>query len=78
MLGFTALVSPAGIDVAHAALVFDMQVMIAAALACLPIFFSGYLNLLLLMIAGVMGSIYFLLKSGTPHHILVRCNFGIH
>jgi len=43
VLGFTALVSPAGLEVAHAALVFDMPIMIAVAVACLPIFFTGYL-----------------------------------
>lgn len=42
VLGLTSLVAPAGINVAPAALRFDMPVMIAAAIACLPIFLSGY------------------------------------
>ncbi|MBE9563167.1 MAG: calcium/sodium antiporter [Proteobacteria bacterium] len=43
VLGFTSLIAPNGITVPHAAIVFDMPVMIAVAVACLPIFFSGYL-----------------------------------
>ncbi len=39
ILGITALISP--INVAPAALSFDISVMIAVAVACLPIFFSG-------------------------------------
>ncbi|MBN2365962.1 MAG: calcium/sodium antiporter [Calditrichaeota bacterium] len=41
VLGLTALVSPGGIPVSPAVLKFDMPVMIAVALACLPIFFTG-------------------------------------
>jgi len=43
VLGFTSLVAPAGIEVSQAAIWFDMPVMIVVALACLPIFFTGYL-----------------------------------
>jgi cation:H+ antiporter len=43
VLGFTVLVSPISLKVSEAAIVFDMPVMIAVALACLPIFFNGYL-----------------------------------
>ena len=42
VLGVSALVSPAGLAVAPAVLAFDLPVMIALAVACLPIFFSGY------------------------------------
>lgn len=42
VLGLTAIVAPGGIDVAPAALSFDIPVMIATAFACLPIFFTGY------------------------------------
>ncbi len=42
ILGFTALLAPLGVPVAPPALSFDMPVMIAVALACLPIFFSGH------------------------------------
>ncbi|MEH6387880.1 MULTISPECIES: calcium/sodium antiporter [Pseudomonas] len=42
VLGLAALVSPEPILVAANALIFDFPVMIAVAVACLPIFFSGY------------------------------------
>jgi cation:H+ antiporter len=43
VLGVTSLIAPNGLDVPQAAIVFDMPVMIAAAVACLPIFFTDYL-----------------------------------
>jgi cation:H+ antiporter len=42
VLGLTALVAPNGINVPAAALRFDLPFMIAVAIACLPIFFTGY------------------------------------
>lgn len=42
VLGLASLVSPEAITVAANALAFDFPVMIAVALACLPIFFTGY------------------------------------
>jgi cation:H+ antiporter len=42
VLGLASLVSPQAISVAASALAFDFPVMIAVALACLPIFFTGY------------------------------------
>ena len=42
VLGLTAAFSPAGVPVGYAAIHFDMPVMIAVALACLPIFFTGH------------------------------------
>ncbi|MGF1614079.1 MAG: calcium/sodium antiporter [Gammaproteobacteria bacterium] len=41
VLGLASLVSPAGVAVAAEALRFDLLVMIGAAIACLPIFFTG-------------------------------------
>lgn len=41
VLGTAALVSGRGVAVPAAALTFDMPVMIAVAMACLPVFFSG-------------------------------------
>lgn len=41
VLGLTALVSPGGVAVSAAALEFDLPVMIAVGLACLPVFFTG-------------------------------------
>ena len=43
VLGLSSLISPDGINVAPAALTFDIPVMIAVALACAPIFFTGHL-----------------------------------
>lgn len=42
ILGVTGLVAPNGISVAPAALNFDLPFMIAVAIACLPIFFTGH------------------------------------
>ena len=41
VLGLSAAVSPAGIDVSQVALHFDIPVMLAVAAICLPIFFTG-------------------------------------
>ena len=42
VLGIAGVVSPSGIGVAPAALVFDIPVMVAVAVACLPIFLTGH------------------------------------
>jgi cation:H+ antiporter len=42
VLGLSALVAPAGIVVEAVALAFDLPVMLAVAIATLPIFFTGY------------------------------------
>ncbi len=42
VLGLSGLVAPQALSVAPAMLSFDMLVMIAVALACLPIFFTGH------------------------------------
>jgi cation:H+ antiporter len=41
VLGLAGLIAPEGIGVSSAALGFDIPVMIATAVACLPIFFTG-------------------------------------
>jgi cation:H+ antiporter len=41
VLGITSIVAPAGVEVPPAAIRFDIPVMIAAAFACLPFFFTG-------------------------------------
>lgn len=41
VLGLAAAVSPSGITVAPAAVTFDIPVMLAVAVVCLPIFFTG-------------------------------------
>ena len=42
VLGLTAVFAPAGVPVGNAAITFDLPVMIATAVACLPIFFTGH------------------------------------
>lgn len=42
VLGFTSIIASTGLPVPVAAIRFDMVVMIAAAIACLPVFFTGY------------------------------------
>lgn len=43
VLGLASGVAPEGIRVAPAALAFDIPVMVAVAVACLPVFFTGHL-----------------------------------
>lgn len=42
VLGISSVVSPTGVPVSAAALQFDIPIMIAVAIACLPIFFTGH------------------------------------
>jgi len=42
VLGLASLLAPNGVAVSPAALRFDIPVMIAVALACLPVFFTGF------------------------------------
>lgn len=42
VLGLSALLGPEGVQVAPAALAFDIPVMVVVAVACLPIFFTGH------------------------------------
>ncbi len=41
VLGFSGVLSPAGVAVSPAALTFDVPIMVAVSVACLPVFFSG-------------------------------------
>jgi cation:H+ antiporter len=43
VLGLSSIVAPDGVQVADAALAFDIPVMVGVALICLPIFFTGFL-----------------------------------
>lgn len=80
ILGITALIAPAGVSVAPALLTFDIPVMIAAALACLPIFFTGY------TIARWEGALFltyyiaytlFLVLAATQHDALPAFSFAM-
>jgi cation:H+ antiporter len=42
VLGVSSLVAPAGLEVSPAAVRFDIPVMIAVAVMCLPVFFNGF------------------------------------
>ncbi|CAN5290487.1 calcium/sodium antiporter [soil metagenome] len=41
VLGISAMIAPSGLEIAESFIRFDIPVMIAVALACLPIFFTG-------------------------------------
>jgi cation:H+ antiporter len=43
VLGIAGIIVPGGVNVPSGALTFDIPVMIAAAIACLPIFYTGHL-----------------------------------
>jgi cation:H+ antiporter len=43
VLGMTAIVAPGGLPVSDDALRLDLPIMLAVAIACLPVFFNGYL-----------------------------------
>jgi cation:H+ antiporter len=53
VLGLSSIIAPSGINVAASALAFDIPVMIAIAVVCLPIFFAGY------QISRLNGAIFF-------------------
>jgi len=73
VLGLASLVSPAGIEVTAAALRFDIPVMIAVALACLPIFFTGGVISRwegALLLAYYLAYTAFLIMGATRHEAL--------
>lgn len=53
VLGVSAIVAPSSLSVAPAMIAFDIPVMLAVAIACLPIFFTGHL------IARWEGAVFF-------------------
>jgi cation:H+ antiporter len=55
VLGFAAVAAPAGLTVAPSIIAFDLPAMVAVAIACLPIFFTGNL------IARWEGAVFFAL-----------------
>jgi cation:H+ antiporter len=73
VLGVTAVIAPSGVRVAPAILSFDLPVMIAVSVACLPIFFTGN------MIARWEGALFFgyylaytgyVILAATQHDVL--------
>ena len=73
VLGLSSVVAPAGIEVSSAALKFDIPVMIAVAVACLPVFFSDYrigrVNGVAFM-GFYIAYIVYLIFTATHHHAL--------
>jgi len=70
VLGLSAVVSPDGLPVSTAVRWFDLPVMIAVAVACLPIFFTGYT---IARWEGILFLAYYVayttyLVLGTTHH----------
>ncbi|CAN5493296.1 hypothetical protein BH23ACT3_BH23ACT3_18230 [soil metagenome] len=78
VLGATAVVSPRGINVLDGALTIDMPVMIAASLACLPLFFTGYVLDRwegAVFLAFYMAYVLWLLLDATDHGL--RTNYAV-
>jgi len=70
VLGVTALVADGGVPVAAAALGLDIPIMIAVAIACLPVFFSDYVIDRwsgALFVALYTGYMTYLVMQGTQH-----------
>jgi cation:H+ antiporter len=73
IIGLTAIVLPKGISVQPAVIGFDLPVMIAAAIVCLPIFFTG--NVISRWEGAIFLGYYiaftlFLVLTATDHHLL--------
>lgn len=83
VLGLTALFSPGGVAVSPAALRFDLPIMIAVGVACLPVFFTGsrisrWEGALFLAYYGAYTLYLFLSASGSevlPEYKLVMAGF---
>lgn len=73
VIGVCSIVTPGGLTVATSALRFDMPVMITVAVACLPIFFTGYMVLRqegILFLAYYMAYMTYLFLYATEHDAL--------
>jgi len=73
VLGFSSAVAPAGITVPTGALTFDIPVMIAVAVATLPIFFTGYVIARWegwLFVAYYAAYVTYLVLDATEHELL--------
>lgn len=78
VLGLTAVVAPSGIDVGAGVVGFDLPIVIATAVACLPVFFSGHV---IDRWEGAIFVVYYLayttyiVLAATQHHALAA--FGL-
>ena len=68
VIGLSSIISPAGINVAQAALTFDIPVMIAVSLACAPIFFSGH------VIERWEGGVFLLYYAAYTTYLILNAN----
>jgi cation:H+ antiporter len=66
VLGITGIVAPGGVPVADAALSVDIPIMIAVAIACLPVFFRGY------RISRWNGALFIALYAGYMIHLVLQ------
>jgi cation:H+ antiporter len=75
VLGLASIFSPSGIPVESAALRFDIPVMIAVAVACLPIFFTGHMIArwegVLFLAYYLAYTSYLLMRQRSKHSVLV-------
>ncbi len=80
VLGLSAVVSPSGIRVAESALQFDIPVMIAVAVACLPVFFAGRVITRgngALLFAYYFIYTGFLVLAANSHHLLTTATQAV-
>lgn len=80
VLGLTAIMAPQGMDIAPAALRFDIPVMFAASLACLPILFTGgriSRGEGALFLGYYVAYVVFLMLSALQHHSLGIYSFAM-
>ncbi len=73
VLGVTSLIAPGGIDIPVSVVSFDLLVMLAVAIACLPIFFSGGVITRqegALLLGYYVAYTLYLLLSSTHHEML--------
>jgi cation:H+ antiporter len=68
ILGLTAAIAPAGINVADSALALDLPFMVAVAVACLPIFFIGH------SISRGEGLLFFLYYAAYTAYLILAAN----
>jgi cation:H+ antiporter len=73
VLGLSSIIAPAGIEVSAVAIRFDIPVMIAIAVACLPVFFTGYVISRwngIIFLAFYLAYIVYLILTATNHEAL--------
>ena len=73
VLGLCSIVAPNGVDVSIPALHFDIPVMIAVSIVCLPIFFTGYEIARwegILFLGYYLAYVVYLLLNATHHRAL--------